>query len=213
MTMKAKILLTAVLCMMSSVFAGESLKDDIERALARKNACLSENAEIKMSDNSVKKIRDIKTGDEVVTSSGEVAKVLFVVAGPEKTQMYRIKFEDGSNIEATKKHPFMSAEGVYLTSQELEKGTRLKSEDGFKQVASVALFDYKKDVYNLILSEAGLFDSADRLETLKINGKELNWKHLLRKKNPFLGLSDLEHSYIANEIISGDLVIQMGLQN
>jgi intein/homing endonuclease len=213
--MKTKLLfsLMMLLSVMPSAFAGESLAADIERALERRKACLSENTEIKMSDNSVKKIQHIKTGDEILTASGDSAKVLFVVAGPEKTQMYRIRFKDNSEIEATKKHPFMSAEGVYLTSQELDAGTRLKSEDGYKVVASIKQFDYKKDVYNLILSEAGLFDSADRAESLQVNGETLNWKHVLRKRSPFLGLSDQDHSFIANDIISGDLVIQMGLQN
>ena len=111
-----------------SDFAQSVPLDDIDKVLERKKVCVTDDTLVKMADGTSKMIKNIESGDSVTNMEGKAVKVLFVVAGPEKSEMYKITFEDGSSITATKKHPFISDRGYFMTSEEITKGIKLKSE-------------------------------------------------------------------------------------
>lgn len=48
---------------------------------------------------------------------------------------------------------------------------------------------------------------------MQVKNKSLGWRQVLRKEHPFLGLLAQDHSFFANGVVSGELLIQMGLQN
>jgi RecA/RadA recombinase len=79
--------------------------------------CLSDKSNIIMADSSVKNISDVKVNDVVMT-----------MVGPKKvTELYQyrsvmtidIKFEDGTVIQATPNHKFLTTENVWKCADEL----------------------------------------------------------------------------------------------
>ena len=183
--------------------------DDMD--YSRKAACLTGDAVITLANGTQRTIKDIKTGDQVINQMGQTVSVLKVVAGPEKKPVYKITFESGKEITATEKHPFIDNNGTFLISQDLSSGQELKGEDGIETVKSISIFKYDGFVYNLVLASEELFTEADKSAQMILNNKTYDWRATLRKQNPFLGLTDSAHSYYANGIASGDLVIQVGL--
>ena len=183
--------------------------DDMD--YTRKVACLTGDSLITLANGSQKQIRDIHTGDEVFNNRGEIVIVLKVVAGPEKKPVYKIEFESGRSIIATEKHPFKSISNLFITSEEIKVGQVLKGESRDEVVTKVSTHMHTGNVYNLVLVSEKLFLNADRNTTVVLNKITHDWRSVLRKQNPFLGLTDQSHSYFANGIESGDLVIQVGL--
>ena len=210
--MKTTVLLAFIFSLSSSLFAGESLSADIDRAMSRNKACVTANTLVTLADGNKVKISTIKSGQSLLNANGNLVKVLDVVAGPEKKSIYLISFSNGASVEATEAHPFISENGYFVVSNELSIGDKVKSENGVVSVTAISQESTPQPVYNLLLVEEDMFIKADRNASLKIaNGSELNWKQTLRKQYPFLGLSEQEHTFYINGIQSGDLVIQMSL--
>lgn len=79
--------------------------------------CLSDSAHVIMSDGSVKNITDIAVGDMVQTLNGPHPVTDLYQYDVNET--YDIEFEDGTIVQATPNHKFMTADGQWVRADEL----------------------------------------------------------------------------------------------
>jgi hypothetical protein len=170
--------------------------------------------EVTLADGTSEKIENLRRGAVVEIPEGEDAVVLDVIAGPEKDPVYVITTDKGVTVKATKTHAFMTKNDLILTSSELKPGMLLQDIDsGMQRVVSIKQENYRGLVYNVILSAPQVFEQADKTRTYSFKGTKLQWEEVLRRTSPFLGLSEKQHFYSANGLLSGDVLIQNGISN
>ena len=85
--------------------------------------CVVSGTKIKMSDNTLKEIQDIKVGDEVITDDS-TAQIVTHVWAPEtlvegNPQTYEVEFEDGYKVVCSEDHRFMLEDGSWKCVTEL----------------------------------------------------------------------------------------------
>ena len=167
--------------------------------------CLSENTNVLMANGQEKKINKIEEGDLILNGNGEVVKVFYVVKESKKSEMYNIIFDDSTEITATRDHPFLNFDNVFVTVENIREGDRLKSLDNFKRVESIYEVEYNKNVYSMILKSV---ESTELLENqpffLPKTGELIAWRQMLWEAS--LGLSDHQSTFVSNGIASGHIV-------
>jgi hypothetical protein len=83
-------------------------------------SCFPAGTMIRMADNSVKPIEDVKVGDMVLGFDGEqqVAERVQTLESPVRDHLYVLTFSDGTTLELTREHPLYTAEGWKSLSPE-----------------------------------------------------------------------------------------------
>jgi len=118
--------------------------------------CLAEDSLVRMVDGSTKTIRTIAIGDRVMGLGGKSLSVTNVWTGMEK-EILRIIMENGNEISATEKHPFMTREGMRPIIS-LSIGDELLMEDGnYSAIEQCYPEPYGRTVYNLDVEGGGPF--------------------------------------------------------
>ena len=118
--------------------------------------CLAEDSLVRMVDGSTKTIRAIAIGDRVMGLGGKSLSVTNVWTGMEK-EILRIIMENGNEISATEKHPFMTREGMRPIIS-LSIGDELLMEDGnYSAIEQCYPEPYGRTVYNLDVEGGGPF--------------------------------------------------------
>lgn len=85
--------------------------------------CLDSSQFIRMSDNTLRNIADIKVGDKVLTESGE--KNVSELFQYEVNEYFEMTLEDGSIIKATPNHKFKLKTGEWKRIDEMSEGDEL----------------------------------------------------------------------------------------
>ena len=128
------------------------------------NGCFAPGTPILMADGSQRPIEKVRDGDEILNpSTGKASKVLMMVVGDQKKDLYEIYYEGKiAPLRASHNHPFMTEKG-YMISSELEVGTKLLGVDGeFTKVTKIVRKP-KKDgalVYNLFVEGSSLLEQT-----------------------------------------------------
>lgn len=133
--------------------------------------CVSGNTQITMSDLTVKPIKDIKIGDEIIAFNEfseknkqrklKTAKVTHVFNPRYVEKLYQIKTYSGNKLLITEEHPILDGRNKWTTAEKLinKKEKKIKSVklpkfniriDGIKSIEEIDFNDY---VYNIETTE------------------------------------------------------------
>jgi len=113
--------------------------------------CFAKSTKIKMADNTIKLIEEIKIGENVLTMDGKTARVKNIITGTEE-KMVCIKTSRGNTILITSDHPVMTNEGM-LRANELTAGNIISMEYGNDSVEWLFYQEYNDRVFSLELDE------------------------------------------------------------
>lgn len=112
--------------------------------------CVAEDTRITMADGTVRRISELRQGDQIMSGDGSVAEIATVYSGPEE-ELYVLELADGTRFRASDTHPVMTAAG-FVTMKQLAAGDSVRMRDGsMQQVISVKTEEYNGKVYNLQL--------------------------------------------------------------
>lgn len=120
--------------------------------------CFAKGSRIKMSDNSLKNIEDLKVGDKVKTENGCAAVIETIVGSEEK--MILIRTSNGCKLTITDDHPVMTESG-WKTAGDLNAADIIKTESGLSAVEEFHYVDYNDKVFSVRLeTEAALISEG-----------------------------------------------------
>lgn len=112
--------------------------------------CVAEDTQITMADGTVRRISELRQGDQIISGDGSVAEIATVYSGPEE-ELYVLELANGIRLRASDTHPVMTAAG-FVTMKQLAAGDLVQMQDGSMQrVISVKTESYGGKVYNLQL--------------------------------------------------------------
>jgi Rad3-related DNA helicase len=122
--------------------------------------CLHPNTLITLSDNTQKKIKDIKIGDMVLTINEETSlieekPVLKVHNNLSKNnQMYEIEMENGDIIKITGNHKIKLIDNTWKKVEDLKETDEIFYINRINnRIKSIKKIDYKENVYNLHIKD------------------------------------------------------------
>lgn len=150
------------------------------------NGCFAEGTKILMADGTQKSIQDIRKGDMVYNpATKKPSKVHKTIVGEETKPMFNISF-DSDSVKATGNHPFITKNGI-KTAEQLVVGDLVADKD-FK--------------YNPII----------KIETSPSPKGTLVWNLLVNQADGEGTIEFSEHTFVANNLASGDYFVQQGSQ-
>ena len=131
--------------------------------------CFAAGTEIRMSDDSLKKVENftadhlevVKTGDD------EHRVVLGTSRGTEPFPMVRLQTEAGHDLLVTRTHPIVTPNGAVMAT-DLTVGDIVETEDGEAKLSSVSREPFSGQVYNLRIGD--MEDAKNLKSTLYANG-------------------------------------------
>ena len=101
-------------------------KDDISVGPGR--GCFIPETKVKMSDGTLKKIEDIREGEEVIDAYGNIQKVIDCLDYDADEDIIELEFENGVKINCTKEHEFLT------NNRGLVKAFELNEEDDIVEI-------------------------------------------------------------------------------
>lgn len=123
--------------------------------------CFIAGTKISMSDGSYKKIEDVKVGDTLIGSNGNINKVLKLKPSPHRGLKYSI---NGSDYFVTEGHPFMTLKGWSAFNPKLamkinpslhisilQVGDFIVKDNSYEEVLTIGATDTDEDVFNFEL--------------------------------------------------------------
>lgn len=115
--------------------------------------CFHKDTLIKMADGNEKHIRDIATGDTVLSGDGQPQRVTQIYTGQEEN-LVCLETEDGKQLLVTEGHPVRTADGI-VRARDIRAGTKLVTYGGGRSAVRFAyITPYNDTVYNLELEES-----------------------------------------------------------
>lgn len=142
--------------------------------------CFAKGSRIKMSDNTLKNIEDLKVGDKVKTENGCAAVIETIVGSEEK--MILIRASNGCKLTITDDHPVMTEAG-WKTAGDLSAADIIKTETGLSGIEELHYVNYRDKVFSVrletesdLISEGiytGDFGCQNRLKTVSKNSSDV----------------------------------------
>lgn len=147
--------------------------------------CFAPETLITMADGSKKQIQDIKLNDRVKNPlTGLQAIVIRVSKGPEADKgLLEVGFKDGARVVVTKKHPFMTRQGLKQADELTETDEIIISSGKYKKVDHLV----RRPI-----------NSSQTVVNIAVTGKTFE---------------AADHMIEADGVISGDLFLQEKLEN
>ena len=176
---------------LNSIFAGDLPR--VRGNGGQPYGCVTADTLIELESGEEIEIQMLSNDNNVVTSNGSVAGVLYAISGVENKKMIKLVTKSGRTIVATIGHPFYDKDGFKRTDM-FKVGEMIATVDGLEELVEISDFEYNGIVYNL----ANFNRESD--------------KENLEKRDPFLGLTSIEHTVRLNGFISGDIIIQTLLE-
>lgn len=134
----------------TSITDDDALYDDI-KPFKLMRGCVEEDALIKMADGSLKKIKDIQIGDNILDGTAKSIMVRNVWKGPEANPCIRFTSLDGHELIVSGSHPMKTIDG-WIRAKNINTEHTLLMEDGtYMKISSLMNVPYDKQVYNLSL--------------------------------------------------------------
>lgn len=177
--------------------------------------CLWEEEPVLMADGTLKKIKDVKVGDYVVTFNpttmeSENTKVVGCHTGPTKKEMFRITTISGRSIIATFDHKFMTSEGWKKVEDIIPGKTLLgilpgNSKEKSIEIRNILEKELSEFIKRMPNSDSVLIDyHLKKLLTIQIKGDHMFVPVESVIKVPITIISDItteseNHSFIAGD--------------
>ena len=142
------------------------VKSDINLKIIATGCCFVKGTQVWLADGTTKNIEDIVVGDVVIsynelTKEYENRSVIALIENPYTTNIARVNFKDGTNIEMNEYHPIYTEEGwKSLTNYEglptLTEDDKVLSVNGqFIEIFSIECWVEEKTIttYNLSIED------------------------------------------------------------
>ena len=117
--------------------------------------CVEEDALVCLRDGSLRRMKELRIGEQIRSVDGSHAVVGNIWKGMEEKPCLTLSLEDGSRLMVTGGHPMYTDQG-WKKAGDLRQGDRLQTVAGrYLLVVSIEYVQYEKYVYNLSLESDG----------------------------------------------------------